>query len=476
MTMMRQLAVLVLRLSGVGVFLLVLLFPAYKGMALGYVPVFAGLLGASLLMRHGGRAQAVFARVPERWFLAMVTLLPALVQVALLLALRPEPVSDGRFVFEEASTLAATGAMSPLTYYPPLQAWWYAAWFKLFGASALVAQVSQVPLSALVTFLTYALARRVAPAAARTATVLVACYPSFLAYVLVTPYYHYLYTAAVLATAWGWMASLDTAPRRGALAAGVASGLGALAKATQLIAPAQALMFWLLAPGGGFSVQCSGVRGEKPQRIGFKIGIFLLGMVLVVGPWAWRNARVFGDFVPVCTSGGLVFYSANNPDSNGLYSEVPDVADIRTPAEMLAHSRACSAKAKAFIREQPAAFARLAWRKLLHTWGGEATFAELINRRGQPLGRAEDGFSFLFMAGWALVAGLWSASSIRALRERRAPSAYEILCAAVVLSNLAVFAVFEGGDRHRLPLVPLVLVLALALLAPASTPLRATPS
>lgn len=469
MKALRQVVAWAYRGAAVAVLGLVLLFPAWKGLWLGYLPVAVGLAAAGWIARNAGRGCFdTLARWRERDVALAAYVAPALLQAGLLLALRPLPQFDGQFVYAEAAELARTGRMSALTYYPPLQTWWYAGWFRLFGASPLVAQLSHLPLAALVTWLTSRLARQAGVRHARLVTLLVAYYPSFLAYVLVTPYYHYLYTAAVLATAWGWLASLERA--RGAAAAGLASGLGALAKATQLIAPAQALVFWLLAP---WRSEPPGVARPPGNLLLRRLVLFLAGMALCVAPWTIRNFHVFGEVVPVCTSGGLVLHSANNPESNGLYSGIPDTADIGSPQAMLAHSRESSRRAREFIRTQPGAFLRLAWTKVLHTWGGEATFAELINRRGHPLGRLEDVFSAAFYAGWVCVVAWWAAGAAGAWRARAPLTPLELACAVVVLSNLVVYAVFEGGDRHHLPFVPLLLVGAWA--ARPRTGLATTP-
>lgn len=453
MNALRMLVAACIRWSAVGILLLVLLFPAYKNLLIVYGPLLLSLGVAVYVNRRLESGWTPAAAWDRRVFFAVLLAGPALVQVLLLVGLRPEPMYDGRFVFREAVLLAETGRMSPLTYYPPAQTWWYAAWFKIFGASPLVAQLSHVPLHALVSLLTYGFARRVTPGLARLAALVVAWYPSFVGYVLTTPYYHYLYTASVVATAWAWVVATDRP--RGALAAGLASGLGALTKATQLIAPAQALAFWLLDAG---PIQ----RASRIAHPVSRIALFLVGMAVVIGPWTYRNWLVFDDLVPVCTSGGLVLHSANNPESNGLYSGVPDLASIHTPADMLAHSRASAETAKRFMREEPARFARLAVGKVLHTWGGEATFAELINHRGRPLGHWEDGFSGVFYLGWVCVVGVWAGRSLVALRTRRPLHPAELALGVVLFSNAAVYAVFEGGDRHHLPIVPLIVVAALA--------------
>lgn len=450
------------------VLLCVLVFPAYKGVWAGYLPVVLGLgLGVAALAGRDRWREYVGGWSRGRDMLWLY-LLPALVQVMLVVLFRPEARFDGLFVYQQADVFVRTGAMDPMTYYPPAQTWWYAGWFAVFGVSTLVAQLSHIPLSLGVTWATRGLAGAVSEnaSAARLAALAVAWYPSFLGYVLTTPYYHYLYTFLTVGMVWGLMAGFRVqvsgfrrSEGRLFLLAGVAAGLGALTKAVQLIAPLQVVTWlgvWLAIHGGG----------ERDARVPWGrvsglLAVFLVGMGMVLAPWMVRNYQVFDAVVPVCTSGGLVLYSANHPGSNGLYSGLPDDVALETPEEMLAHSKASSARAKTFMREQPGAFLGLAWRKFLHTWGGEATFAELINYRGRHPARMEDGFSLAFYLGWTTLVGAWGLGSFLAWRRRCPLGAFELLAGVILLSNAAVYMVFEGGDRHHLPLVPLLVVIGM---------------
>ena len=439
----------------------VLIFPAYKGVWLGYLPVALGAAVAWFTVRRAEPAGLLF-RSPG-WVLLYA--LPAVVQFILLLLVRPEPTFDGLFVYRQAVELAATGRMDPLTYYPPAMTWWYAAWFGLFGASAFVAQASHILLNLGVTWSTIQLARAAGCArAARVCGLLAAWYPTFLIYHLTTPYYHYLYTVLLVLMACGVAtAGLAVSAASGTRAmgwAGLAAGAAALTKAVQLISPLQ-VAAWLFgkevcwpAPGRGRSV-----RGWV---------VFAAAMLLVIGPWTWRNWRVFEDVVPVCTSGGLVLHSANNPESNGLYSETPDLVTIRNPQEMLAHSRWSSEQAKEFMRGNPVQFAGLALRKFLHTWGVESTFTELVNRRGVSIPALSDAFSFGCLLGWSALVFLWCWRTAVHIRAREPLLPFEAWAGILIISNAVVYMVFEGGDRHHLPLVPLIIILALPIARPRS--------
>ncbi|MCB1071050.1 MAG: hypothetical protein KDL31_11905, partial [Kiritimatiellae bacterium] len=143
------------------VFASVMILPAYKGLWLGYGPILAGSGLALVLVARWSRLRSRLVAIssPAYWTLALVV--PGVIQVGLLLLLRPEPWFDGLFVYRHAVTLLETGRYDPMTYYPPAQAWWYAGWFSVFGSSPLVAQLSQIPLSLLVTWLTVRVGRDV---------------------------------------------------------------------------------------------------------------------------------------------------------------------------------------------------------------------------------------------------------------------------------------------------------------------------
>lgn len=451
----------------------VLIFPAYKGIWFGYLPVVGGWIAGLLVakyLRTGTRGLAVSPPANAGVWLYVV---PGIAQAGLLFLFRPVATFDGLFVFEHAKTLAASGVFDPLTYYPPMMAGYYSIWFRLFGASHIIAQLSHIPLSLAVTWLTVLLTRSISGhnRAGYWAGIWVAWYPGHFAYVLTTPYYHYLYTLFMMVMVFlacrSWPdeheTMLDNLSRRPRFimlfCSGIFAALGALTKAVQLIAPAQIgvwlfLVFVLLALSP--SADVSTTRRQAGRLFALWL-IFCLGSVLALLPWIIRNYQVFGEFVPVCTSGGLVLYSANNSDSNGLYSAIPDQANISTPAEMLAHARWCSAQAQNWIWEEPVSFLKLVLIRFLHTWGSEATFTELINWRGEYRSWIKPGFSLVFLAGWSALVAAWCGRSWQSWSCRAAPGVYELLFGVIILSNAAIYAIFEGGDRHHLPMIGLII-------------------
>ncbi len=441
---------MIFRLAALVTLGMVLCFPAWKGVWTGYVAI---AMGASLYVcftRTIPRWTPSLLRLQEGFYIAILIVLPTVIQLSLIFAFRSKPSLDGLFVYREALTLLETGRMNPLTYYPPAQIWYYALFFKLFGASPLVAQLCQIPLMAMVPMLVYLIGRDTCSlAAARWAGIGTAFYPGLLFYVLTTPYYFSLYAVCMLLMVWSWLRMQTKAhfwiP---ALAGGVAAGCGALAKAVLLIAPAQTLLFMILTAGT-----------LRRWRLWLAWGAFVFAMMATISPWVLRNQRVFGNPIPVATSGPLVFYSANNPVSNGLYCSLPDEKSVTTPAEMLAHGKYCRQQAWEFIRGHPRNFARLIWLKWLHTWGTETTFVELININGQPLGKWHQALRATMLTGWATLAIAWGVTAIMSICRRLPPTPLETAVGIIVLSKFVIYALYEGGARHHLPGVPLLILL-----------------
>ena len=430
----------------------VLYFPWFKQMWLGYVPVALGL-GIVVVIRYIQKRRGMFCidRLPGGVFYMLLLGVPGVIQLGLIFLVSSEPRFDGLFVLEQARTLLVSGTLDPFTYYPPAQAWYYLPWFTLFGSSYLTAQCSQVPLFLLLIYVVYRWVRDLTTeGAGRWAGLAIAYYPTMILYVLVTPYYFYMYTLMVVLSFYALWRFIQTPTAwKAGLSAGLLAGWGTLTKAVLLMFPIQA--YTALALSAAAMVR---------KKVGLQWVIIFSGFVLVLTPWVLRNIHTFGEPVLVCTSGGLVIYSANNPESNGLYSPQPDQVHLRTPQEMLAHSRWCSRQAKTWIQAEPIDFLFLSAKKFLYTWGNETTFAALINRRGQFYAWLDDGISFLAQTGWAVLVG-WMTWCIGWGGKRRwVPNAFETLMGVIVCSHALVYLLYEGGARHHLPLVPLLIVYA----------------
>ena len=436
----RVFAWMCLMLSGAALGTVVLL-PALKGMPRGYLPV---LLGACLAA-GAWKMRRRWGHVAPAGPLLIIGAIAALgVQCGLILWLRPEPWYDALNVYRQAREYSLTGSMPRLTYYPPLQIWYYGLLFRLFGGSVLVAQLSNVVPAAGLLVALYRLGsaggnRR----AGGWAVVCCAAYPSFIFYILVTPYYFYSFTFLVVLS--GYLAVRSIAGGgRYAVASGLSSGAAALAQPVWLLAPLVAAVFYAV------SKQDWKIRLSRWM-------LFATTFLLVLVPWTLRNLQVHRGLVPVCTAGGFVLYSANNPCSDGLYSSLADQVDVNDPVEMLRISRSHARRALQFVVGHPARFLRLALRKFLFTWGTEATYGELLNVKGEYRRWLDDGVSLVVQTAWSGLVILWMAASLRIVRNPRRLNPVMLWCAVVVLLLSAVYVIFEGGARHHLPMVPLIL-------------------
>ena len=451
------------RIAGLASLAMLLVFPIYKSRLEGFVPLIVSafvvwmvLSKTPVVITFRKSFCAAIGRPSPRRFLALTLGVPILLQVGLVFWLRPAPSFDGLFVLQEAGHLARTGLMSPLTYYAPGQIWYYGLLFKMFGATPVAAQLGQLPLFLGMILVFHGIARRaLSLTAARVATLAMAFYPSMILYALITPYYFYLYTLMILIMVGRWLAvATNIGGLVSAFAGGLAAGFGALTKAVLLVAPVQALAFWLLS-----------ARSFFQRRLWAAWLLFVLGMGVIITPWAWRNRQIFGEPILVCTSGPLVLFSANNPESDGLYSPLPDETLIETPEEMLRHMRFCRDHAKAFILHHPDQFLRLALRKLLHTWGTETSYVELINQGGEAIPKLDPALRFIAQTGWGVLVMLWALIGLRALAQRRPASPIELATAILVLTKWVVYSFYEGGARHHLPAVPLLILYVVSALS-----------
>ncbi len=433
------------RLAAAAAAVALLIFPAFKGVYWGYLPI---AVGAAAAWRFTRSAQADAPHgVPHSHPGFMVALLAgtAVLQVGLVLAFRSQPVLDASNVYRQATELAEHGHMSPWTYYAPLQIWWYAGFFRIFGPSVIMAQLSNIPAVLALILSVHAIVRRIAGTRnARLAALMTALYPALVSYILLTPYYFYLYTLFIILSAALWLKAVRENSATAAALGGVAAALGALAKAVLLLAPLQALVVFAL------SARRLGLR-----RALILWAVFCLAFTATILPWTVRNIRVLGRPVPICTSGGLVLWSANNERSNGLYSPLPDKFKPESPQEFADYSRKCTRRALLFISRHPVRFITLAARKFLHTWGTETTFAARMNFRGRTNPGLDHALSFVFQTAWSFLVFSWLLNA--GLRSRRHDPTWLLIAATIIFSHAAVYCLYEGGARHHLPLVPVII-------------------
>ena len=231
-----------------------------------------------------------------------------------------------------------------------------------------------------------------------------------------------------------------------AAVAGICWGLATLTRETVFyFAPLVAV--WLAWPRG--------VQKSVPAFGGGlrRAAVFLLGCALVIGPWAWRNEQVFGFALPLATRGTLNLWKGNT---------ARPWAEVHTQywlfgSEQDRHRRAGEEAWREIRAQQPWWLFRKTIREIPALWGvNNLVVIHLENRAYGPVPTAVNwilaGVTILpYVALLALA--VWG---LAATRPERVP----ILLVGFLFTYTALHVVVFGFPRFRLPVMPVVYLLA----------------
>ncbi len=179
----------------------------------------------------------------------------------------------------------------------------------------------------------------------------------------------------------------------------------------------------------------------------YKQAFIILAMsIVVIMPWAIRNYRVFGEFVPVSTNSGVNLYIGNNPEATGAYMEPPEL-DIEN--EALA-SKKYQHMAIEYTLRNPLQILRMIPRKLFYLFikdnvGIDWTDAGMESTKGQGILHLLSFviyYPILFMGLWGL------------FRGRKGNEFW------FFIYFVALYMVFFGADRFDYPLMPILAMYA----------------
>ena len=237
---------------------------------------------------------------------------------------------------------------------------------------------------------------------------------------------------------------------------GALCGAGALGRPNLFLLLIAGIPFWILA------------RNLQQRRWLAPILGFGAGVVLFLAPPIVYNAKNAGEFVPVTTHGGINFYIGNRPGTEGVYHPPDDMRgeqrglleDALAKAEKETGRKMTDAEASDYymqkaldgIKQDPGGWLALLGRKLVLVWNKvevhdlpEVVFFEDSMRL----------FKFPFLA-YALIAPLGLAGLIVFLRGGRNRA---IVCLYLGIAHVSIL-LFYMNARYRLPIVPIVILLA----------------
>jgi MYXO-CTERM domain-containing protein len=328
----------------------------------------------------------------------------------------------------------------------PLYPLWVATWYWLFGHHALLVRFVQIPLGALVIWLSWLLARRLfGPRVAIATAFVVALYP------LAWQYEELLYPeslATPLVLAFLVLALTGQPSRRRSVWAGVVLGVALLVHPTTVIVLAPLVISLLVRVGW--------VRGVGLTALTVAVAVVL------VAPWTIRNAIVEHGFVPISLEDAAAYgtfnpVSAHDPvfpyawrpvDASTAY-----LYDTRHRLGDVAFRDRLDHYAINYIEQHPTSvLAAFFWNGLSRLWDISHISHSLAQVRAEGRSRPVTYvglYCYYVLLALALVA-LWR-------WRRRRELVWPLLALALAASLINTI---DSGTRYRAPLEPLIAMLA----------------
>lgn len=358
-------------------------------------------------------------------------------------AARTQFPDEDAYVLSARSLAAGGGLIDEFgyraTYMPGYPA--FLAMFQRLPNPLLSARLVQALLAALVAPATFLLARMFLSACGESAStfraaaagLLVAFDPFLLFFsgLLLTE----VLFATVLVSAWALVLPLasDRASPGRSLLAGVLLLIGVLLRpAASFLVPVLVLFL---------------VLSRRDRRSAISAAIIAATVAAGLLPWAWRNHQVVGRWAWLTTRGGISLYDGLQPGAAGG----SDLAHTKIMPQTTGLSETqwddyFREQALAAARSSPGRVLALAGRKFLRTWS--------------PLPHAEGYRGGVTAFAAALWTGLILAAAVVGWWTHRRCVAIWVLLLLPVFVTTAVHMVFVGSVRYRVPVMPMLAVLA----------------
>ncbi|MDQ7744012.1 ArnT family glycosyltransferase [Hydrogenophaga pseudoflava] len=317
------------------------------------------------------------------------------------------PSSDGEAYDAFARTLVQHGTFGwepdhPTSFWPPGTTFLHASMFALFGIRYEPIVAMNIALSLGIVVVTARLAARFwGQTVAVLSALVLAVWPTLVMYpTILASELPFLFLTLLALDLW-------TFPRLGltarALLAGLVLGFAALVRPQALLLP--------LVYAGGLVLMHRAGRTAWLEQIRCVV-LAGIAMAVVVAPWTWRNHQLYDEPMLISSNGGITLWMGNTPGTDGRYMSTPKKYSHLSENE---RAKVLGQEARAYILQDPVAFAARAVKKLVILYANESVGVGW-NSPGirQVFGETwEQRLKRLTQATWALICllvavGLWS--------------------------------------------------------------------
>jgi len=250
---------------------------------------------------------------------------------------------------------------------------------------------------------------------------------------------------------------------------GIVFGLAAISR-PNVIVVVPFLAFWL------YFKQCK-LSGSYRKAL-VPAATLVAGMFLAIAPVTIRNFAVTGDFILVSSQGGINLYLGNNEVADGLTMVLPEVElsqdvtwDMFIPVTIAAAEKEAgrsltdaeassfwSGKALDFIISNPSKFLELVWKKSVYLLSGyeNSDANDIYYQRGKSFSYSLLVWDKFISFPFGLLLPLFIVSLIVLRKDFKKLLPLYIF----MLAYLPTIVLFLVTARHRLPLVPFMIVIA----------------
>ena len=402
--------------------------------------------------------------VPEKNFLAGLFILAAGLRLTWVLASDNQPYADGLTMWNQAKHLVAgrgftTNGMDPTAVEAPGYPFFLALLIRLFGENIMAVKLSHVLWSAPIPLLMYFIGKTAfgKPAAILSALFVAFCPNAILTTSLFVNEHPYL--LFTLLAFWLILSDLKKSNGIKLAAAGVFLGLSDLTRGVFFLFPFALIVYYLVA-GRNFS--------EAVRKTLGVAGV----TVLVFLPWTYRNYKILGYPIPICTSAGTGLYMMNSAIADPYTTQLAELKKYHPdwekfhPNPEVARYLAGSRYAFEWIRSDFRRFMKLGAGKLVAYFGLNTAWSNYHNIQGSKKFSMDSPFIgitdqllkyyFAFHFFWFLM-GLYFLIAGGAQGDE---SGGAVLVLFTVFFIIGMHFLFAGWSRYRYTLEPFVYLLS----------------